>query len=129
MYKPTLLFTAIILSFLSINGFAQSGYEIKVKIPALRDSTVILAHHLAKENTFYPDDTLKLDKKGTGVFKGPKPLTGGMYIVYLPTKRYFVLLLGDNQTFSVEADTTNLLKGVKFKGSADNTLFYDSRIL
>jgi thiol-disulfide isomerase/thioredoxin len=123
------LLAIIALSFLLVNVFSQKGYEIKVKISALKDSTVILAHYFAKENSFLPDDTVKLDKKGIGVFEGPEKLEGGMYIVYLPTKRYFDLILGDNQIFSVEADTSDLQNRIKFQGSLDNDLFYEYRNL
>jgi len=99
------------------------GYEIKLKIPALKDSSVLLGHHFA--NSLYPDDTIKLDKKGMGVFKGKKLLPGGMYIVFLPTKKYFDIMLGDNQVFSIVADTGNFLKTVKFIGSPDNQSFFD----
>jgi len=111
---------AIIVAF-STRLNAQ-GYEIKIKIPLLKDSTLLLGHHFA--TSLYPDDTVKLDKKGMGVFKGSKPLTGGMYIIFLPTKKYFDIIIGDNQKFSITADTTNFLKTTTFTGSPDNQLFY-----
>lgn len=117
------------LYFVLLNSFIafSQGYEIKVKIPALKNSTVILAHFFAREGSFFPDDTVKLDKNGVGVFKGSKPLTGGMYIVYLPTKHYFDFLVGSQQKFSIEADTANLATGIKFQGSQENILFYGYR--
>lgn len=123
------LVTIISFSFISLNVFSQNGYEIRVKIPALKDTTIILAHSYVKDNSFIPDDTIRLNKKGLGVFKGQTPLAGGMYIVVLPTKRYFDLILGDNQSLSIEADTSDLLKGIKFQGSIENVLFYQYRDL
>ncbi|MFA6128397.1 MAG: thioredoxin-like domain-containing protein [Bacteroidales bacterium] len=125
----TQLIVIFTLSLLTLPVFSQTGYEIKVRIPALKDSNIILAHHFAKENTFNPDDTIKLDNKGSGNFKGSKPLTGGMYIILFPTRKYFDLLLGENQYFSVVADTGDLLKGIKFQGSVENDLFYGYRNL
>jgi hypothetical protein len=119
-FKVTVLL--ITITFYFVNLKAQ-GYEIKLKIPALKDSSILLGHHFA--NSLYPDDTIKLDKKGMGVFKKKKPLPGGMYIVFLPTKKYFDILLGDNQVFSITADTGNFLKTVKFTGSLENQLFYE----
>lgn len=119
-FKVTVLFITIASCFVNLNA---QGYEIKLKIPVLKDSSILLGHHFA--NSLYPDDTIKLDKKGMGVFKGKKPLPGGMYIVFLPTKKYFDILLGDNQVFSITADTGNFLKTVKFTGSLDNQFFYD----
>jgi len=101
------------------------GYEIKIKISALKDSTLLLGHHFAKETMLIPDDTITLDKKGMGVFKGKTSLPGGMYIIFLPSKRYFDLLLDKNQVFSVEADTANFLKTVTFTKSPENQIFYE----
>jgi thiol-disulfide isomerase/thioredoxin len=122
------LMTLITAIGLSVSVFSQKGYEIRVRIPALKDSSIILAHYFAKETfTFITDDTTKLDKKGNAVFKGTKPLTGGMYIVILPGKRYFDLFINDNQHFSVEADTADLVKQISFQGSEENRLFYEYR--
>jgi Domain of unknown function (DUF5106)/Domain of unknown function (DUF4369)/AhpC/TSA family len=120
LFKVTALF--MVIAVYSVHSNAQ-GYEIKIKIPNLKDSSIVLGHHFA--NSLYPDDTIKLDKKGIGVFKGKKPLPGGMYIIFLPTKKYFDIMMGDNQVFSVLADTTNFLKTVKFTGSSDNQLFFE----
>lgn len=110
--------------FIIINAYTQDGYEIKLKISALKDSTILLGHHFAKESMLIPDDTIKLDKKGNGVFKGKKALPGGMYIIFLPSKKYFDVLLDKNQYFSIESDTFDFLKKVKFTKSIDNQLFY-----
>lgn len=123
--KISSLFSAAVFS-IAVNA---QGYEIKVKVPAFKDSRVILAHFFAREGSFYPDDTLVLDKNGVGVFKGSKPLTGGMYIAYLPNSRYFDFIIGDNQKFAVEADTANLATGIKFSGSQENNLYYGYRAL
>ena len=66
-----------ILSFLLTTCLLPSGaqgYEIKIKVSSLKDSTIMLWHHYAKDGTFFPDDTVKLDHKGVGTFKGNKPL-------------------------------------------------------
>lgn len=123
MNKLKLAFVTIFV-VLTTTVFSQHGYEIKVKIPALKDSTVILAHYFGREGSFYPDDTVKLDKKGWGVFKKPTPLTGGMYLIYFPTRQFFDFIVGDQQKFSVEVDTSDLVKGIKFQGSVENNLFY-----
>jgi thiol-disulfide isomerase/thioredoxin len=123
----------IILLFVFVAFFqnlSAQGYKIKVNIPLFKDSSIILGHYLANGNALYPNDTLKLDKNGTGVFKGPKPLPGGMYFIYLPAKKYFDLILSESQLFSIDVtDTVNFLKTVKFKGSAENQLFYNYRNL
>lgn len=107
--------------------FSQGGYEIKVKISGIKDTTIILGHHFAK--SMYPDDTIKIDKNGVGVFKGDNTLPQGMYIIFLPTKTYFDLVIGEDQHFSIENDTTDLFHKIKFSGSKENEIFYDYQYL
>jgi thiol-disulfide isomerase/thioredoxin len=120
---------SLLFAFAVSTSLFSQGYEIKIKVPAFKDSKVILAHFFAREGSFYPDDTVILDKNGVGVFNSPKPLAGGMYIAYLPNSRYFDFIIGDHQKFSMEADTTNLATGVKFQESLENSLYYEYRNL
>jgi hypothetical protein len=122
IFRCSVLFCLI--AVYSIYVKAQ-GYEIKIKMPALKDSTVILGHHFANGTGLYPDDTIHLDQKGTGTFKKTKALTGGMYFIFFEKKKYFDIFLSANQKFTVEADTGNFLKTVKFTGSPENQMFYD----
>src|SRR4030042_6586557 len=92
-----------ILTLFSIPSKSQ-GYDIKIQVNGLSDSTVILGHYLSK--SMYPDDTARLDNKGAGVFKSIKKLQGGIYIVLLPNSSYFEIIMGDDQSYSIEADTT-----------------------
>ncbi len=107
--------------------FSTDSFEIKVKIIGIKDTNIILGHHFA--GSMYPDDTIKVDKNGYGIFKGKKSLPQGMYIIFLPSKNYFDIILGENQKFSVENDTSNLFKKIKFSGSKENQIFYDYQYL
>ncbi|MBN2275660.1 MAG: DUF5106 domain-containing protein [Bacteroidales bacterium] len=119
-----LLFFSLFLGCFSFytTTFAQ-GYEIKVKINGLHDTTIILGHYLNK--SMYPDDTAFLDKKGYGIFKGHDPLPGGMYLIYLPNTRYFEMIIGEDQEFALETDTADFVKSLSFKGSEENQVFLD----
>jgi thiol-disulfide isomerase/thioredoxin len=101
-------------------AFSQ-GYEIKIKVNGLQDTTVILGHYLNK--SMYPDDTANIDKKGNGVFKGEKPLPGGMYIIYLPSTKYFEMIMGSDQKFMLKTDTTDFINTLSFEGSDENQIF------
>ena len=103
------------------------GYEIKVTIKGLKDTSLILGHHFA--GAMYPDDTIKLNKNGYGVFKGKKALPQGIYIIFMPAKTYFDIILGENQKFSIENDTSDIFKDVKFSGSKENQIFYEYQYL
>jgi thiol-disulfide isomerase/thioredoxin len=109
--------------FLALKPSSGQGYEIKVKVNGLQDTTLILGHYLNK--SMYPDDTTWLDKKGYGAFKGDKLLPGGMYLIYFPSSRYFELIMGDDQVFSLETDTVDFIKSLSYKGSIENQMFLD----
>lgn len=111
---------------LHINYGIAQGYEIKVKIPALKDSSVIMGHYVAKPGAFYADDTAVISKSGVAVLKGKNTLQKGIYIILLPSKKFFEFMMGSDQVFTIEADTSEL-DNPKFIGSDDNTLFYEYR--
>ena len=92
-------FFTIILTFLSVLAFGQvnKGYEISFKIDGLSDSTVYLAYHLGDKQ--YLKDSVRLDKSGNGLFKGKEPLPQGIYMIVLPGRKYFEMLLPENQIF------------------------------
>ena len=117
---------ALMLSALSLSLWAQ-GYEIGIKIKSIPGDTIILGHHFANDKRLIPDDTVKLDSKGFGVFKGKKKLPGGMYFIFMPSRNYFDILIDDNQKFTIENDTTpaKFLENMVITGDLQNQLFVD----
>lgn len=103
--------------------FAQSGYEIKVTLKPFKNEYIYLGHYSGKQ---YPVvDSVKLNDKSEGVFKGPAALGGGIYLVVYPTKNKFLeILIDKKQHFSLSADTADLTVK-KFINSPDNELFND----
>lgn len=121
------LFLAALIMFavtgaMAANVGKSDGYNIKVKIHNLKDSTIYLAYHFGDKE--YMKDTIKLDANGEGVFKGPEKLDQGIYLVVLPPKTYFEVVVGDKQSFSVENDTANFVQNFKSVGSEENDVFY-----
>ena len=102
---------------------AAQGYEIKVKINHIPNDTVILGHHFNER--LIPDDTVVLDNKCEGVFRGKEKLPVGMYFIFLPSRNYFDILIDGSQNFSIENDTTDFLKNMKITGSIENQRFHD----
>ena len=109
--------------FLSHSMLKAQGFEIKLKINGLSDTIVILGHYVNK--SMYPDDTVKLDQDGSGVFRNSEKLPGGMYVLYLPSTRFFQILIDSDQHFSLETDTADFVGTLKIKGSDDNMIFYE----
>lgn len=99
----------------------STGYEIRVSLNAYQNQYLYLAYHYGKTKALA--DSAQVQANGTAVFKGNKPLPGGIYIMVSPKKEFlFELLVDKEQKFSVQADTARLHE-VKFTGSRDNNEF------
>lgn len=106
MSKIRLIFLLLALIAIPFNSFSE-GYKIKAHVAGLSDTILILGHHYGK--SMYADDTIRLNARGEGVFTGREPLPQGMYIVFLPSKDYFDLLVTNDQQFSFSTDTADLV--------------------
>ena len=113
--------TFIIIAIFLSNISAQ--YNIKLTIPQLKNQEIILGHHFA--TMLIPDDTVKLNSKGSGIFKGKESLKQGMYFFFLPNKKTFDIIIGKDQNFAIHADTTDLQNKIKVEGDRENQVFAD----
>ncbi len=103
------------------SGQMKKGYEIPVNISGLRDSTIFLAYHMGDKQ--YIKDTVTLDSKGSGVFSGEETLPQGIYMIVLPGKQYFEVLMSTDQNFSVNCSYIDYFNTLKFSGSDENSAF------
>lgn len=113
----------VLFLFLSISAKSQKeGYEIKVTLKPFKNQYIYLGHHYGKQLPII--DSVKLNEKSEGTFKGNKKLGGGIYLVGYPDKsRYFEILIDKEQRFSIVADSATIKKQVVFINSPDNVLF------
>ncbi len=116
------LICLIIIAFTSCaNGQPQKGFKVGVSISGIQDSTIYLAYHLGDKQ--YVTDTIKLDSKGSGVFFGPESLPQGIYLIVLPGKQYFEVLMGEDQDFSLSCSISDYFHTLEFRGSDENSAF------
>lgn len=120
MKKSILGIIAILIS-LSASGQTKESYEISVTISGLRDSTIFLAYHFGDKQ--YLKDTVRLDDRGYGVFSGNELLPPGIYMVVLPGKTYFEVLISGNQKFSISCSYADYFNTLRFIGSKENSYF------
>src|SRR5215207_10002875 len=110
--------------FYALNAIAQKaepGYEIKVTLKPFRNQYIYLGHYYGKQLPII--DSVKIDANSQAVFKGPKKLGGGIYLIGFPDRsNRFEFLIGKEQKFSIQADTLNLAK-ISFTGSPENVSF------
>ena len=112
-----------VLISLCISSFCQGNknYEISVTISGLKDSTIFLGYHFGDKQ--YVMDSVKLDKKGSGIFSGKEALSPGIYMIVLPGKKYFEILISDDQQFAVTCLYNDYFNTLKFSGSEENVAF------
>lgn len=120
--KKTIFLFLFAVTALSLQALA-GGYEIKVNVKGLSDSTCQLAYYFGDKQ--YIKDSAKADAKGNLIFKGQEDLPGGIYMIVLPGKKYFEMIVDKEQRFSLESDAADLVTNMKVKGSKDNEIFYD----
>ncbi|HWR32395.1 MAG TPA: thioredoxin-like domain-containing protein [Chitinophagaceae bacterium] len=116
-----ILFTTFL--FIGMQSFAQNAYEIRVTCKPFKNQYIYLGHYFGKS---YPIiDSVKLNDKCEGVFKGPKKLPGGIYLIGYPGKAgYFEIMVDKQQKFTVIADTASIrTNDIKYLNSPDNVLF------
>mgnify|MGYP002139613449 CR=1 FL=1 len=123
MQKRSFTILLFISLFFLKSVSAQEGYQVKVKVAGVRDSMCYLANYFGDKQ--YLKDSCLADAQGSFVFKGKEKLGGGIYLVVIPGKRYFEVLIDKEQNFSLETDTVDFVKHMKIKGSQENTVFYD----
>jgi thiol-disulfide isomerase/thioredoxin len=112
------LLSFIFILSLTIKMAEAQGYQIKVGIKNLGNKEIILGHHFTDK--LFSVDTLKLDSNGFGIFQGITKLPEGIYFIMTPSHAMFDFFVTDNQYYSIETDTLNLLEKMKFENSPEN---------
>jgi thiol-disulfide isomerase/thioredoxin len=101
---------------------AGGGYDIKIRIAGLKDTVCYLGNHYGEKQ--YVRDTMRVDHNGWVEFKGKEELPGGIYLVVMPNKTYFeILVTAEEQKFTIETDTNDFVNKFDVKGSTENKLF------
>ncbi|MDO9339142.1 MAG: thioredoxin-like domain-containing protein [Bacteroidales bacterium] len=119
------IFFAVLLSMVSAFSFSQlkNGYEIDITIRGLQDSAIYLAYHLGDKQ--YIKDTVRLDKAGHGIVLGQEILPQGIYMIVLPGKKYFEILISKDQYFALNCSYNDYFSTLKFTGSDENSAFIE----
>lgn len=101
----------------------SKGYNIKVKINGLKTGdTLFLANYYGDKQ--YLKDTSIATAGGQIQFDGKEKLGKGIYLVVLPGKQYFEIIVGDEQNFTLETDNKDYTQNMKVTNSSENSAFY-----
>jgi hypothetical protein len=100
---------------------AQNGYEIKVTLKPFKNQFIYLGHYYGKQLPII--DSVLLNDKSEGIFKGNKKLGSGIYLIGYPDRSHnFEILVDKTQKFSLVADTNNI-RNTSFQNSPENIAF------
>ena len=114
---------SLILLTLAAGQLYPAGYNLKVRVDGLQDTTLLLAYHLG--NRKFIKDTIRVDDSGYGVFTGQEALPGGIYLVVLPEMNYFEVIIDKEQDFTMETSLEDPAGRLKITGSEENQKFLD----
>lgn len=118
-----ILAVGVLLGFINLTFAQHPAYRIAVQIDGLKDTTLLLGYHFGDKK--YVSDTARVDSNGTAVFTGDSLLKGGIYLVILPEKSYFEMIVSDNQQFGVKTSKDKLFEDLKFTRSDENSAFVE----
>ena len=113
----SLLFILLSCLFTTVNG---QNTSIHFQITGLENQELITGYYW--QNKQYALDTLYLDKAGVGDWNH-RQLDEGLYFIVVPGNRYFDLLIGKDQAFTVTADIRNLLGTMKISDSCESSIY------
>lgn len=126
-FRNLILSLALVLGVFSVsasNSDFSKEYKISVKAKQLKADSLFLGFYYCGK--LYVQDTLSLDKNGRGVFTDDKKLNEGTYVMYFQGSKYFDMLIGGDQEFTVEiGDTLSLPESVKISGAIVSEDFHN----
>ncbi len=111
---------------LSFSALAQTGYNIRLNITGLKDTTAYLGYYYG-ESTFVKD-TAHVNNSGEFFFDGKQSLPQGVYFLVLNKTRIFEFVVSHDQHFSLATNTSDYIKNMKVSGDVDNTLFFENMV-
>lgn len=101
----------------------EEGYDLNITFANFKNNECYLGHHFGEKQ--FVIDTGKIDVNGKVHFQSDKnDIIGGLYMIILPSKKYFEFILNERK-FDMEGDTTDFLNTLTFAGSVENNVFYE----
>ncbi len=122
------LFTLIFLLCTAATWAAKQApkpVDITFQMPVYQNDTIVLGYYY--NGKMLVKDSLVTDAKGTAHITREEKYPEGIYVLYIPGKTYFDILMSADQTFTLTCDTTSkdIVRRVKIEGSAALKDFID----
>ncbi|HRG37160.1 MAG TPA: DUF5106 domain-containing protein [Bacteroidia bacterium] len=122
VYKTFCILLGLIMPFVAL-ATGDDGHEIKIKVKGFAPGTnCILGNYYGDKQ--YIKDSAKVGANGELIFKGPEKYPQGVYLLIPDNKKYFDLIMDENQHYTLETDTADYVLNMKVKGSEENNFFF-----
>ena len=122
MKRVIISLAILIISFSYTQQGNAQNYNIDIRLNNCTDSVAYLAHYF--DGKIFADDTTRL-VNGEGLFAKNKTLPQGIYVIYLPSQKYFDLLIGHDQEFSLTANPDDFIGSLQLTGAKETEAFHD----
>ena len=118
--KTTPLVLSILMLLLASSKLR--AYEIRLELSNAPQKVIYLGYYHGDKQ--YIVDTAVLEEE-TGLFKGENDLDEGLYFVLLTKRKFFDLLITEDQKFRLKADCRRIALSIKISGHSENEAFYE----
>lgn len=128
--KILICYFSLLFSFLASVQVSAQAYSIQGQLQGLPSELSTQDIHLAYYfgDNQYIKETSQISPDGKFSFSGDSALAEGFYMVVMPflNMNYFDLLINNQeQDFSLSAHVSDPISTIEFKGSKENTNFYE----
>lgn len=124
------LLLAMFTCCLATNKIAKAdepkGHEMVFNVKGAKvGDTIQLAYYVGQHDKYGLEAKAYVDAKGMFSFKSDtSKIRKGLYLVVIPEKGFFELIINDDQYFSITTDTKSYVKNMKIKGNDENEDYY-----
>ncbi len=103
----------------------EKAVDIYIDVNSYVNDTIVLGYYY--NDKMLARDTAITNDKGVAHFSHDEKYPEGIYMVYIPGKTYFDILMSADQTFTLHCDTNalNIVKRVKIEGCTQLQDFLD----
>lgn len=99
----------------------ETSCRLEFNFKGLENKKIVLGYEYGNKQIVL--DTIKLNSEGKGYYASKTRLIGGIYVVVFPNQKYLEVLVNDEQFFTINSDTSDLVKNLTIEGSEESELF------
>ncbi len=121
----TILFTSLGAKK-TVTAETGNGHNIVFEVKGTKiGDTIQLAYYVGQHDKYGLESKAYVDEKGMFSFKNDtSKIRKGLYLVVIPEKGFFEIIINDDQNFTVSTDVESYVNNMKIKGNDENIDYY-----